>query len=257
MFMKKSLKFFGVILLTAILLVSWEFSQFRYIPVLMYHSVYSYAHPKDRITVSVETFNRQMEFLKRNKYNVIPLEELPNFLKRKKIPYKTIAITFDDGYEDNYLYAFPILKNYNIPATIFLIVNYIDEPNHLNRLQIYEMKNCGLIAFGSHTLNHHNLVSLNDDELKKEIFDSKKILEKKLSSCVKTFAYPYGFFDKRSKGLVKQAGYILAMAASKTRGWDPSDLFAYKRVRISEKDRNLFVFWFKTTKFYAFIKRKR
>jgi len=259
MFRKRLLKFLGIFLLIITLVFAWEFSQFKYIPVLMYHSVLPSALKENRLVVSVNTFYRQMEFLKKHNYNVIPLEKIPDFiLNKKKIPPKTIAISFDDGYKDNYLYAFPILKKYNLFATIFLVVNDIDKPDRLNWQEIFEMKNSGLISFGSHTISHPYLTSLDEDKLKSEIFDSKRILEEKLFSPVKTFAYPAGFFNQKAKELVQNAGYILAVAASKTRKANPSDIFAYKRIRISEKnDDNLFVFWFKTTKLYSFIKRKR
>jgi peptidoglycan/xylan/chitin deacetylase (PgdA/CDA1 family) len=259
MFRKRLLRFFGIFLLIITLVFAWEVSQFKYIPVLMYHSVLPSALKENRLVVSVNTFSRQMEFLKKHNYNVIPLEKIPDFiLNKKEIPPKTIAISFDDGYKDNYLYAFPVLKKYNLFATIFLVVNDIDKPDRLNWQEIFEMKNSGLISFGSHTISHPNLVSLNDEEKKKEIFESKRILEEKLASPIRTFSYPAGFFDQKIKELVKQAGYILAVSASKTRKANPSDVFTYKRVRISEKnDNNLFVFWFKTTKLYSFIKRKR
>lgn len=81
---------------------------------------------KPQMAVSIESFKKQMEFLSKN-YNVVPLEELIyNIKENKKLPRKAIAITFDDGYANNYTNAYPILKENNLPATIFLATDYID-----------------------------------------------------------------------------------------------------------------------------------
>ena len=115
----------GIIFVSAFLLVG--FIQQNYVvPILMYHSVDPNAVPGNRLAVSVNTFERQMRFLKDRHYNVVPLYVIASLVKdRRKIPPKTIAITFDDGYKDNYTYAFPILKKYNLPATMFIIVNEV------------------------------------------------------------------------------------------------------------------------------------
>ncbi|MCX5714858.1 MAG: polysaccharide deacetylase family protein, partial [Candidatus Omnitrophica bacterium] len=97
------------------------------VPILMYHSV----SPKSQnaLTVSPDAFERQMRFLKTHKYNVVTLEVLVDLVSRgKKFPTRTVAITFDDGYKDNFIYAFPILKKYGIKATEFIIVNEVSRP---------------------------------------------------------------------------------------------------------------------------------
>ncbi len=128
-----------------------------------------------------------------------------------------IVITFDDGEENLYEYAFPVLKKYRCPAIVFLICDYIGRKNywdisvtgkrnqHLNWKQIIEMKEAG-IDFGSHTMSHHNLTKLNDRELEYEIFESKKILEKQLGS-VDSISYPFNRVDDRVRNVVGKAGY--------------------------------------------------
>ncbi|MCX7662117.1 MAG: polysaccharide deacetylase family protein, partial [Candidatus Omnitrophica bacterium] len=230
---------------------------YPYIPVLMYHSV-SYSHDKEnRLTVNIDTFRRQMDFLRKNNYKIVRLEEIPFLIKEKNKTSKTIAVSFDDGYKDNYLLAYPVLEKYKIPATIFLVVNDIATQDRLDWSQIKEMQSCGLISFGSHTLTHRDLTKLDYLDLKKEVFDSKRILEENLNSPIEILAYPAGFFNEKVKNTVKEAGYKLAVVASKGRGARSDDLFAYKRIRISNRDKNLLIFWFKTTKLYSFIKKKR
>ena len=95
------------------------------VPVLMYHAVNS--DENSSLNVSSKNFMRQMEFLSDNGYSVIPLKDLIKGIKDgKKFPPGTVVLTFDDGFEDNYLHAFPVLAKHNFPATIFLITGYVD-----------------------------------------------------------------------------------------------------------------------------------
>jgi peptidoglycan/xylan/chitin deacetylase (PgdA/CDA1 family) len=233
------------------------------VPVLMYHAVRPEVTRGARLIVSVKSFDRQMQFLKERQYNVVSLEKIAEFIREKrKIPPKTIAITFDDGYWDNYTYAYPILKKYNLPATIFLITKEVDNKVGLGDKLTWEnvilMQDSGLITFGSHALSHRVLPEIKSEaELRKEIFDSKRILEVRLSRPVNTFCYPKGIFNQQVKDLVKEAGYKVAVATSPGRAFTNDDIFALKRLRISEKSGNLFIFWIQTSGYYSFIKEKR
>ena len=96
------------------------------VPILMYHYINDGEPSRSRLGVSPKSFERQMRFLKEHKYNVLALDELVDLIKYKKsLPPNTIAITFDDGYLDNYTNAFPILKKYELPAAIFVVINMI------------------------------------------------------------------------------------------------------------------------------------
>jgi peptidoglycan/xylan/chitin deacetylase (PgdA/CDA1 family) len=200
-----------------------------------------------------------MHFLKNQRYNVLSLETVANLIKeRKRIPAKTVAITFDDGYKDNYIYAFPVLKKYRLPATIFVIINEVDRDDRLNWNEMKVMQDTGLIAFGSHTLGPKPLVEIESEkEVKRQIFDSKKILEEKLGLPVIAFSYPEGRFNDKIKELVIAAGYRLAVTTNPGKKFANDDVFALKRLRISETARNLFVFWIETSGFYNFIREHR
>ena len=228
-------------------------------PIAMYHSVNPEAVEENRLQVNVKHFERQMRFLKQNNYNVLRLEELTDLIgEKKKIPPRTIALTFDDGYKDNYEYVFPILKKYNLPATMFVIVNEIGRSDRLSWEEIKEMHESGLISMGSHCLGPEPLVNIKNEELlKKEIFESKNILEKKLGREVTMFSYPEGKFNPKIKELVIQAGYQLAVTTSPGKKFADDDVFALKRLRISGTSNNLFVFWFETSGIYMFIKEHR
>jgi len=251
----------GILIVFGFLLIN--FLRENYVaPILMYHSISPKQNPYIKsLIVSPQSFQRQMRFLKDNRYNVVTLEALAELIKEKKrIPPRTLAITFDDGYKDNYEYAFPILKKYNLPANIFLIVNEIGRPQNdrLSWDEIEAMQEAGIITFGSHALGPQPLVNIKSKEdLKREIFDSKKILEEKLGRDINAFSYPEGRFDVRIRDLVMDAGYRLAVATSAGKNFPNDDIFALKRLRISSTSDNLFVFWFETSGIYTFIKEKR
>lgn len=229
------------------------------VPIIMYHQVLLNPKPEYRLGVSVKALKRQLHFLKRNHYNVVPLEELADLIKNKrKIPPRTIAITFDDGYKDNYTNAFQILKKYNFPVTIFVIVEEIDRPDRLSWDEIKMMQDSGFIVFGSHAQGPEPLINLkSEEELKKQIFYSKKILEEKLQHPVNTFSYPEGRFNSHIRQLVIDAGYQAAVTTNPGNIYPNDDIFALKRLRISENANNMLIFWFKTTGFYTFLKGHR
>ena len=222
-------------------------------PILMYHSVTPEASKENRLQISVGLFRRQMQFLKTHHYNVVSPEALGEMIKkREKIPTKTVALTFDDGYRDNYIYAYPVLKKLGFPATIFIIVSEVGRPmgDRVSWDEIKEMRGSGLISIGSHTLEHPCLVDIKSEaELRRQIFESKKILEEKLGVPVNTFCYPAGRFNAHIEGLVVQAGYKSAFATGLGRWFSNQDVYLVKRVRISESD-NLFDFWIKLSGYY-------
>ncbi len=128
-----------------------------------------------------------------------------------------IIITFDDGEENLYQHAFPVLKRYSCSAMIFLVANYIGKRNywdisilgkrsyHLNWDQILEMRKSG-IMFGSHTMSHRNLTRIDVQGLEYELFESKRILEKYLGE-VDTISYPFNRINTTVLKKVAEAGY--------------------------------------------------
>jgi len=226
-------------------------------PIIMYHSVSPQAQPENRLAVRPETFARQMRFLKTHHYNVVPLEAVAAMIKEKKtLPPKTIAITFDDGYKDNFTYAYPVLKEFNLPATVFIIVHEVERPQNdrLSWKEIEQMCDSGLIDIGSHAIGPEPLVNIkSDSEVRRQIFDSRKILEEKLARKVTLFSYPEGLFNEKIRQLVIDAGYGAAVA-TKARGFSGGDVFALKRIRISENAGNEFVFAFELSGYYPFLK---
>lgn len=258
---KRIVILFSLILLAAFFLAN-PCRQIYVVPIIMYHSVAPDAAVANRLlTVSVDAFRRQMRFLKSRHYNVISLESIAILIKdKKRIPPKTIAITFDDGYKDNYTYAFPILQKYNLPATIFIIVNEVDRPqgDRLNWLQIKQMQDSGIFSIASHAVGPEPLINLkSEQEIRYEIFESKKILEDRLGRRVNIFSYPEGRLNDKIKQLVINAGYNLAVTTNPGKAFPNDDIFALKRLRISSTSDNLLVFWIETSGYYNFIREHR
>lgn len=242
----------GVVLsAVAIFILPTQYS----VPILMYHSIKE--NPGDQLSVSPQNFEKQMNFLHKNKYKVISFRELVNYLRSDQtLSPKTVVITLDDGYEDNYLYAFPVLKNNNLPATIFLISDYVERDNYLTWPQIEEMAD-NRIEIGSHSKTHPDLNKLNDPKLLgEEILGSKKNIEARISRPVNSFCYPFGSMNDLVKEAVIKAGYSGAGLTHKRRRYDKNDVYALSRIKITNTD-NLFVFWVKTSGYYTLFKRKK
>ena len=247
-------------LIAIFLIFSVNFIRGKYVaPIAMYHSVTPFAAPQNRLAITDATFDRQMHFLKSRRYNVVPLETLAAMIReKKKIPPKTVSITFDDGYKDNYIYAFPILKKYNLPATLFIITDEVGRPDRVSWAEVKEMQDSGLVTIGSHTLGPDPLTKYKTkEEVKRQIFDSKKLLEEKLGRQVNTFSYPEGRFTDWIRQLVVDAGYKCAVATNPGKKFSSDDIFALKRLRISANCHNLFVYWVETSGYYNLMREYR
>lgn len=226
------------------------------VPILTYHSI-NYVDIGTP-AVKPENFEKQIRCLKDRNYNIISLNELAvGIIENKKFPRNTVVITFDDGFKDNYAYAYPILKKYKIPATIFLISDFIGKKNeHLSWEQVSEMLSNN-ITFGSHTRTHSYLPDVNRDIAWEEISGSKKQIEEKIGKKILYFSYPAGGFNKEIKNQVKLAGYKAACTTN--RGFDKSnrDVYELNRIKITDKDANMLKFHAKLSGYYNIFRSQK
>ena len=226
------------------------------VPIIMYHNI-DEKSAVSMLSVSPESFKRQMSFLKNHKYNVVKLEELAALLKENKLPSKTIAVTFDDGYENNYTDAYPVLKELGLHATVFIITAMVGTEGYMTWDQILEMSESGIITIGSHTMTHPWLPDLPNQKLDSELMGSKRSIESHLNKRAAVFSYPSGGFNQNVRNKVINAGYKIAVATNPGKRYPKHDLFAMKRIKIAKTSDNLFIFWFETTGFYTWLKEHR
>lgn len=220
--------------------------------ILMYHRINDDL-PPSHLIVSVKKFKEQMAYLKQC-CDVIGIDRLPGFYKDKKGMAQSrrpqVVITIDDGYRDNYLNAFPVLKEFNLPATIFVSTGFIGTnkkmrryddlpaPDMLSWQEIQEMRNSGNITFGPHTVNHPHLLQLNRAQQKEEIEKSMNGLFAKVPDplCKKIFSYTYGEYDSELLNVLKELGIDLAVTVGGGINNYDSDPRELKRLGVDGRD---------------------
>ena len=259
--MKRNRKFKRVILFSVLFLVIVIFGFFiwasdKYVtPILMYHHINGVAY-LELTSVSPQSFDQQMAYLKNHKYNVIRLDELVKAINQgKKLPRKTAVLTFDDGYDDNYTYAFPILKKYGFPAVFFIPTDLINTHGFMTWDQLKVMAEDGM-EIGSHTRAHIYLPTYPSfDRVKDEIAGSKKVLEERLGIKINYFCYPSGGFDEEIKNLLKEAGYKGACTTNRGSNRFNKDVYELKRIRMKDNNTNSFDLWAKTSGYYNLFRK--
>lgn len=186
------------------------------IPILLYHDFVTIVPESDPDNFSYintpQSYEENIKVLLDNGYTFISFEELNDAINGKiSLPEKTILVTFDDGYYSNYEYIFPILKKYNVKASIFIVTDKIekeiDGKKYLSWDQCAEMQNSGLVEIFSHSKRHVFYDKLPVRRIRDDVIESYKIIEEKLGSkSLKVFAYPYGAYTKETVWTLKLNG---------------------------------------------------
>ena len=199
------------------------------LPILMYHGIREGAedrHPYYETNTSPEMFAAHMRYLSENGYRTVGLDEL--ILESADVPVcgRKVAITFDDGYEDFYTHALPILSTYGFRATLFIVSSFAQHPEkgfsshrHLDWTEIRELRYLGH-AIGSHTVSHSDLHRIPLERLEYEIAESKLVIEQETGASIDSFAYPYAFpmhdgkFLKILRAILCRNGYVKGVCTS-------------------------------------------
>jgi len=171
----------------------------------MYHSISDEpekGHPYFWINTSPKRFAEHMKYLHENNYEVISLSEAVDIINHntQHSTLNTVVLTFDDGYRDFYTTASSILSKYGFPVTVFLPTSYINNSKkpglkgkeHLSWTEVRELQKIGT-RFGSHTVNHRQLMNLDEPALRLELKASKEKIEDETGEKVEDFSYPYRF----------------------------------------------------------------
>ncbi|MCM8782288.1 MAG: polysaccharide deacetylase family protein [Candidatus Omnitrophica bacterium] len=184
--------------------------------------------------VSPDNFEKQMRYLKEKGYRVVSLETLVDGIKEiNKFPHNTVVITVDDGHKSFFTYAYPVLKKYGFPATVFLVSDIIGaRQDYLDWDEIRQMFTDN-ISFGGHTRSHVYLPHIkNKDVLWKEIAGCKEVIEKALGKRIDYFSYPVGGFTKEARTLVEKAGYKGACSTNRSLSSTNVDVYTLRRVSV-------------------------
>lgn len=196
---------------------------------LCYHNIED--GKSNALTISTQEFEKEMQALKDNGFSVIPMQDFLAWRRGEKaIPQKCAIITIDDGWVSAYENAWPILKKFNYPFTLFIYINYVNSGGKsMSWDQLGEMRDAG-VDIESHTYSHSDLkrpgalvdkhtadlvrkdiATLGQDGwMRKEVIGSKEALEKQLGIKVTVFAYPFGIYNEKALAMVKEAGYEAA-----------------------------------------------
>ncbi|MDO8734521.1 MAG: polysaccharide deacetylase family protein [Elusimicrobiota bacterium] len=176
--------------------------------ILCYHTI----NKNGKITP--EIFEENLFSLKKKNYSPASLDDIFNYISGKKeLLGRTVHLTFDDGYRDNYSEAFPILKKFNFKATVFLITSRVGMLGYLQWQQIKEMESSGIFSFESHSHTHprHSTTQSTKEELINDLLISKKIIKENLKKETKHFCYPYGEYDNLYVSALKEAGFLTGL----------------------------------------------
>lgn len=217
------------------------------IPILMYHQFVEKAEDggKIKLFVTKKVFQLHLLILKLLGYKTITFKDLEKIGLEKRREKKYIIITIDDGYRDNYRILYPVLKKFNMKAVIYYItgVKYnswtadsMGEKKFdlMSENEVKELHKSGLIEFGGHTLTHPSMLNLSDEELKKEIEENKKDIERIIGEELVSFAYPYGHNSKRIQKAVELAGYKYAVSTDSGTGFIDENLYDIRRTAIDK-----------------------
>jgi len=199
--------------------------------ILMYHSINDETgtNPPD-LVVTPENFRTHLAYLQKRGYQFLTMSEV---ISGDYDSAPRVALTFDDGFQDNYTQMFPILKEFGAKATIYLCPD-MPKIDKLTREQILEMQASGSIEFGAHTMTHINLSQISDESAIYEITESKKYVEKLTGRECPSFAYPFGRLNDRVAQSVEKAGFLSAVVVKK--GIEAiGDKYRIKRLSILRK----------------------
>jgi peptidoglycan/xylan/chitin deacetylase (PgdA/CDA1 family) len=176
--------------------------------VVMLHQVTPHAEASG-MNMPPAKFEQLLQYLVKKKATFCFVSELDQYQGQRNV----FALSFDDGFLDNYQYAYPLLKKYKAKATIYLATQ-IEGIEKLNAEQIREMSESGVIEFGAHTQHHVNLLKLSDEDAFAEIQASKQDVEALVGRCP-SFAYPFGRFNAKHQQMAQEIGFKNAVSTRK------------------------------------------
>lgn len=201
------------------------------IPILMYHSI-SDMDSNNSLLVPISQFEEQIKWLKENEFTPMLLDDVLEAYTTGYVPKKPVAITFDDGYSDNYTEAYRILKENNMKATFFIITDNTDNDGfYMNSSMLNEMKKSGM-GIENHTSRHVEFTSLSREDKLNIIKEGRDKLKEKVGVDSNYVCYPVGKYDEETIEVEKELGIKAAVTTEYGISSLNDGLYSLKRVRI-------------------------
>jgi len=219
------------------------------VPILVYHHV-APEWPADfegrTITVLSADFERELAYMQSAGYHTVTLAELANAMfYGLPLPDKPVALTFDDGYEDNFLHAFPLLQKYGFVGSFAVVTSFLDHPGYMSWDELRQMTQAGMEVV-SHSANHTDLGAATAEVATAEVRESRKAIQEKISQPVQALVYPYGEpfahgsaeAQARVVEILRQEGYVVGVTNPLPNTWpqikqDAAAPYQLKRVMVS------------------------
>jgi peptidoglycan/xylan/chitin deacetylase (PgdA/CDA1 family) len=227
----------------------------KFIPILAYHSLDPARFP-NKLAIRPELFEKQMLFLKQKRFQTVRLETCAKGGWREGFFERKVALTFDDGYSDNFHFAFPVLRELGFSAAFFVTPGQIGQEGFMTWDMLREMAKTPGIEIGSHALEHKPLSDIPEKEAWTSLVASKKILEEKLGREIKSISYPSGSFNDKIVEMARGAGYAYGCAASHVHDRKfVGDPYLLRRIKISSSSSTDLAFSLRLSGFYHFFGR--
>ncbi len=209
------------------------------IPILMYHEISSVSERQKQVRTTnpsysllVEQFVQQMDYLEKNDFQTLTLDEISS--RPANNNHKSVVITFDDGWANNYTHAFPILQKRQLTATIFIVTSFVGQQSYLDWPQIKEMHAAG-ISIQSHTASHRPLTLLDEPEIMTELESSKKTIEDHLGAAVDFLSVPQGMVSELVIAVARKIGYQAVCTSEPGFSHKPGNPSVLKRINIEDR----------------------
>ncbi|HEX2988540.1 MAG TPA: polysaccharide deacetylase family protein [Chloroflexota bacterium] len=212
------------------------------VPIFMYHNVRpidfktSNAFVSD-LTLPPTEFELQLRQLKERGVSTVTMEDLYLYLEgRRDLPSRSVVLTFDDGFENNYLYAMPLLKRYGFVGTFYIISGLVGQNEYMTWREAQEMVSSGM-EVGSHTVNHLDLARIPASARESQMVEAKRVLEERLGVSIRTLSYPSGAYNQDAVVAARKAGYVIAVTTQYGTVQDHRKIMELPRVRIHGTDQ--------------------
>jgi peptidoglycan/xylan/chitin deacetylase (PgdA/CDA1 family) len=208
------------------------------VPILEYHYIRKNVDPRDglgfRLSVTPSHFSAQMNWLDAHGYHPVTFDDLREyFAGTRPLPSRPVVLTFDDGYEDFYTTAEPILRRHNFRSVAYVVPGFWGRQAYMTAAQVSTLDRSGLVEIASHTVDHVDLAIESGGERAYELDRSRDILEHLLGHAVLDFCYPSGEFGNGAVGAVAAAGYSTATTEMPGSELTWSSRLMWPRVRVN------------------------